>query len=553
MWAVEVQDHAKCSSLLLSLHTVLRHASIDPKVRAARRLPEDLIRLCVGIEDVEDLIADLDDALLAAGAVQRQKDGSLVRVEIATNGSVVESSGAVAPAPSSATPTPSLVVSAPGKVILFGEHAVVHGVTALAASVSLRCYCLLEPRYDGRLSLALPDLNIEHSWALEELPWDALPASAQAGDAPIDLDAKLLRRIVHAVEATQGGLTESDRSHASCIAFLYLYMIVVGESTQTGGGQSFTLRSLLPIGAGLGSSAAYSSSLAAALLHSQQKIELPGDSQAISAATAQTINRYAFLSEKVIHGNPSGVDNSVSVFGGCLAFTRPKAPRNALKANDLKLLGNGLGEKRLLLTDTGVGRDTKSLVASVGKQLDLEPERVTGILDEIQAIVDEATKLLSSGGDERTLGKLISRNHELLVQLGVSHPSLETIRTTLSPLVVDSTEYSLDTKLTGAGGGGCAVTLLPSSSSTLAVQEEAVKTLTKLGMQCYPTTVGGAGVSLLVAAEQELVKGMTGRDGETGDVTAASGGLRQRFIGLSNEELGEWLEGGPTWKRVCGA
>lgn len=476
-----------------------------------------------------------------------------MRVETATNGSAAETSGAVAPTPSSSTPTPSLIVSSPGKVILFGEHAVVHGVTALAASVSLRCYCLLEPRYDGRLSLALPDLNIEHSWALDELPWDALPASVQAGDAPIDLDAKLLRRIVHAVEATQGGLTESDRSHASCIAFLYLYMVVVGEITQKAGGQSFTLRSLLPIGAGLGSSAAYSSSLAAALLHSQQKISLPQDSKAISAATAQIINRYSFLSEKVIHGNPSGVDNSVSVFGGCLAFTRPKAPRNALKANDLKLLGNGLGEKRLLLTDTGVGRDTKSLVASVGKQLELEPERVDGILDEIQAIVDEATKLLSSGGDEKTLGKLISRNHELLVQLGVSHSSLETIRTTLSPLVVDSTEFALDTKLTGAGGGGCAVTLLPSSANASAVQEEAVKTLTKLGMQCYPTTIGGAGVSLLVSPEEELGKGMTGRDGETGDVTAASGGLRQRFIGLSNKELGEWLEGGSRWKRVGAA
>ncbi len=45
------------------------HASIDPAVRAARGLPEDLIRLCVGIEDADDLIEDLEFSLLKAGAI----------------------------------------------------------------------------------------------------------------------------------------------------------------------------------------------------------------------------------------------------------------------------------------------------------------------------------------------------------------------------------------------------------------------------------------------------------------------------------------------------
>ena len=46
-------------------------------------------------------------------------------------------------------------------------------------------------------------------------------------------------------------------------------------------------------------------------------------------------------------------------------------------------------------------------------------------------------------------------NHQHLVTLGVSHPSLETIREkTANP-------HGLSTKLTGAGGGGCAVTLIP--------------------------------------------------------------------------------------------
>lgn len=44
--------------------------------------------------------------------------------------------------------------------------------------------------------------------------------------------------------------------------------------------------------------------------------------RAIPLATAEEVNRWAFVGEKILHGNPSGVDNSVSVFGGALAYIR---------------------------------------------------------------------------------------------------------------------------------------------------------------------------------------------------------------------------------------
>lgn len=50
--------------------------------------------------------------------------------------------------------------------------------------------------------------------------------------------------------------------------------------------------------------------------------------------------------------------------------------------------------------------------------------------------------------------KLITENHAFLRELGVSHPSLEDIKS-------KTASYDLQTKLTGAGGGGCAVTLIP--------------------------------------------------------------------------------------------
>ena len=133
---------------------------------------------------------------------------------------------------------------------------------------------------------------------------------------------------------------------------------------------------------------------------------------------------------------------------------------------------------RLLLTNTLVSRDTKSLVARVSQKRLSEPKVVDPILDAIQAISDEARGLLggSGEGDRQNLierlevGRwflhmelrlmdgqtLIRENHSYLVKLGVSHRSLEMIvaATAAEP-------YGLATKLTGAGGGGCAVTLIP--------------------------------------------------------------------------------------------
>lgn len=102
-----------------------RHASIDPALRAARGLPEDLIRLCVGIEDPVDLIDDLEHALIDAGAITFDaQQNKYVRVVPSTNDELnraVQKLGL-------GEVEQEWFVSAPGKIILFGEHAVVHGV-----------------------------------------------------------------------------------------------------------------------------------------------------------------------------------------------------------------------------------------------------------------------------------------------------------------------------------------------------------------------------------------------------------------------------------------
>ena len=189
---------------------------------------------------------------------------------------------------------------------------------------------------------------------------------------------------------------------------------------------TLTIRATLPVGAGLGSSAAFSVCTATALTLITGRISPPTPSKSgsssepdrLSKSLADIVNVYAFLAEKILHGNPSGVDNSVAVYGGGLLYTK-SIPSEGKEGGMVSIAGYvrlldrramvltkllpRFTSHRFLLTDTRVPRNTKELVGSVGKQKLEEPERVGKVLDDIHRVVEKASNVLSGSAEKENL------------------------------------------------------------------------------------------------------------------------------------------------------
>uniref|UniRef100_A0A2K5PKA8 Mevalonate kinase n=1 Tax=Cebus imitator TaxID=2715852 RepID=A0A2K5PKA8_CEBIM len=324
-----------------------------------------------------------------------------------------------------------LLVSAPGKVILHGEHAVVHGK-------------------QGDVTAPTPE-QVEKLKEVAGLPDDC-------------------------------AVTE----RLAVLAFLYLYLSIFRKQ-RTLPSLDVVVWSELPPGAGLGSSAAYSVCLAAAFLTMCEEIPNPlKDGEHINRWTKEDlelINKWAFQGERVIHGNPSGVDNAVSTWGGALRYQQGKI--SSLKRPPAL---------QILLTNTKVPRSTKALVAGVRNRLLKFPEIVAPLLTSIDAISLECERVLGEMGEAPALEQylvleeLIDMNQHHLNALGVGHVSLD-------QLCQVTRAHGLHSKLTGAGGGGCGITLLKPGLEQPEV-EATKQALTNCGFDCWETSIGAPGVSV---------------------------------------------------------
>ena len=396
---------------------------------------------------------------------------------------------------------PPFMTSAPGKVIVFGEHAVVHGKAAMAASISLRSYLLVTTlsKTDRTISLLFPDIGLNHTWHIDSLPWAVFKHPDKKKfyyDLVTSLDPELVKAMEPHISAVSPDLPPEKRKihHSAASSFLYLFLSLGSQANPS---SIYTLRSTVPIAAGLGSSASISVCLSAALLLQSRALSGPHPDQPFDESKTQIerINRWAFVGELCIHGNPSGVDNTVASGGKAVIFRR----QDYDKPPSVKLLRT-FPELPLLLINTKQSRSTATEVAKVEALKKRQPQITNLILDAIDKITESAVNLVESPDfNERAeesigpVGELFNLNHGLLTALGVSHPRLDRIRE-----LTDIHDIGW-TKLTGAGGGGCAITLMKPTIDSENL-ESLESQLTQESFMRYKTVLGGDGVGVLYPA-----------------------------------------------------
>ncbi len=291
---------------------------------------------------------------------------------------------------------PATTATAPGKIILFGEHAVVYGQPALAVPVpAVRARAVVSPAPDlprGEIRITAPAV------ALGNAPWHGLPP-----DHPL---AKAIALTLEAVNATPPPALR------------------------------LRLSSTIPVAAGLGSGAAVTVALARAL---SAFLGHPLDDA--------RVNAIAYEVEKIHHGTPSGIDNTVITYAQPVYFVRGQPLRTFAVRRPFTVV----------IADSGIPAPTAEAVSDVRRAAQAEPERFQALFAAVGRVVEAAYQAITHGTPE-ALGPLMDENHALLQQMGVSCP-------TLDRLVATAREAGAEgAKLSGGGRGGNIIALAPANA-----------------------------------------------------------------------------------------
>ena len=291
----------------------------------------------------------------------------------------------------------SCKASAPGKIILFGEHAVVYGRPALAVPV------------------AQVHADVEVSGSTRPGIWIDAPG--------IDLHAELKT-------------LPSDHPLAAVVHNLFFILHIDPFPSI-----NISIDSTIPVASGLGSGAAVSVALIRAL-STYIGQPLPDEG----------VNELAFEIEKLHHGTPSGIDNTV------ITYARPVY---YAKGRLLETFKAGI-PFFIIIGDTGILAPTRVSVGDVRKLWEQDKDRWELVFNRVGEIVDRARTAIERG-DLKGLGELMDQDHALLQEMTVSSPELDTL------VMAARGSGALGAKLSGGGRGGNMIALaLPETSGVVA-------------------------------------------------------------------------------------
>ena len=280
------------------------------------------------------------------------------------------------------------ISSAPGKIILFGEHAVVY----------------------GRPALAVPVTHVHADVDVSD--------STRAGiwiDAPdVDLHAEL-------------NTLPSDHPIASVINNLFFLLRVSPFPSL-----NIKINSTIPVASGLGSGAAVTVALTRAL-----------SSHLNYSMTDEEINAFAYEIEKLHHGTPSGIDNTVITYARPVYF---------IKGQRIETFKIG-APFTILIGDTGISALTRKSVHDVRRLWLYDKSRWETVFDKVGEISFTARRVIEAGKSEM-LGELMNENHALLQKMGVSSPELDKL------VEAARAAGATGAKLSGGGRGGNMIALV---------------------------------------------------------------------------------------------
>jgi mevalonate kinase len=216
-------------------------------------------------------------------------------------------------------------------------------------------------------------------------------------------------------------------------------------------------------GSGVGASAASCVSLARAL-----------DAEFNLGLSIEEINHVAWQGEFPYHGIASGVDNTASTYGGLLLFQLINGKQHFEKIYTSKPF-------EIVLANSGITANTALLDVFIDQQKEENPELFASRLKTITAQA-YAMKQALEAGDLETVGKIMSENHKLLVDMVMSHEILDYL------CKVALERGALGAKVTGGGRGGYMVALTPGKD----LQDRVASTFEKEGYKVIRAMIGGS-------------------------------------------------------------